>query len=87
VAEKIRRLFEELFVQKLGAVKMCDPLKEDTQIGPLARHDLRDELHRQVEASIAGGARCLLRGPIPNNPGAYYPPTGVDRCALGDAGL
>jgi succinate-semialdehyde dehydrogenase/glutarate-semialdehyde dehydrogenase len=54
---------------------MGDPLKEDTQIGPLARHDLRDELHRQVEASIAGGARCLLGGAVPNNPGAYYPPT------------
>jgi succinate-semialdehyde dehydrogenase/glutarate-semialdehyde dehydrogenase len=75
VAEKVRRPFEELFVQKMGAVKMGDPLKEDTQIGPLARHDLRDELHRQVEASIAGGARCLLGGAIPNNPGAYYPPT------------
>jgi succinate-semialdehyde dehydrogenase/glutarate-semialdehyde dehydrogenase len=75
VAEKARRPFEELFVQKMGAVKMGDPLKEDTQIGPLARHDLRDELHRQVEASIAGGARCLLGGAIPNNPGAYYPPT------------
>jgi succinate-semialdehyde dehydrogenase/glutarate-semialdehyde dehydrogenase len=75
VAEKVRRPFEELFVQKMGAVKMGDPLKDDTQIGPLARHDLRDELHRQVEASIAGGARCLLGGAIPNNPGAYYPPT------------
>lgn len=75
VAEKVRRPFEELFVQTMGAIKMGDPLKEDTQIGPLARHDLRDELHRQVEASIAGGARCLLGGAIPNNPGAYYPPT------------
>jgi succinate-semialdehyde dehydrogenase / glutarate-semialdehyde dehydrogenase len=75
VPEKIRRPFEDLFVQKMGAVKMGDPLNEDTQIGPLARHDLRDELHRQVEASIAGGARCLLGGAVPNNPGAYYPPT------------
>src|SRR6266481_6279714 len=75
VAEKVRRPFEELFVQKMGAVKTGDPLKEDTQIGPLARHDLRDELHRQVEASIAAGARCLLGGAIPNDPGAYYPPT------------
>ena len=75
VAEKVRRPFEELFVRKMGAIKTGDPLKEDTQIGPLARHDLRDELHRQVEASIAAGARCLLGGAIPNDPGAYYPPT------------
>jgi succinate-semialdehyde dehydrogenase / glutarate-semialdehyde dehydrogenase len=40
----------------------------DTQIGPLARHDLRDELHREVEASIAGGARCLLGGSDPRLP-------------------
>jgi succinate-semialdehyde dehydrogenase/glutarate-semialdehyde dehydrogenase len=44
-------------------------------VGPLARHDLRDELHRQVEASIAKGARCLLGGKIPEHRGAYYPPT------------
>jgi succinate-semialdehyde dehydrogenase/glutarate-semialdehyde dehydrogenase len=75
VAEKVRRPFEELFVQKMSAFKTGDPLKEDTQIGPLARHDLRDELHRQVEATIAAGARCLLGGTIPNDPGAYYPPT------------
>ena len=40
-----------------------------------ARRDLRDELHRQVEASIAKGARCLLGGKIPEHHGAYYPPT------------
>ncbi|HYT31906.1 MAG TPA: aldehyde dehydrogenase family protein, partial [Thermoanaerobaculia bacterium] len=69
------RPFEELFVQKMSAAKMGDPLREDTQIGPQARHDLRDALHRQVEASIAKGARCLLGGAIPNDRGAYYPPT------------
>jgi acyl-CoA reductase-like NAD-dependent aldehyde dehydrogenase len=44
-------------------------------MGPLARHDLRDTVRRQVEGSIAKGARCLLGGSIPNNPGAYYHPT------------
>ncbi len=72
---KIRRPFEELFVEKMRAPKMGDPLREDTQIGPQARHDLRDALHRQVEASIAKGARCLLGGRIPDDRGAYYPPT------------
>jgi succinate-semialdehyde dehydrogenase/glutarate-semialdehyde dehydrogenase len=73
--EKIRRPFEELFVEKMSAVKMGDPLREDTQVGPQARHDLRDALHRQVEASVAKGARCLLGGAIPDDRGAYYPPT------------
>jgi succinate-semialdehyde dehydrogenase / glutarate-semialdehyde dehydrogenase len=54
---------------------MGDPLDEQTEIGPQARHDLRDALHRQVEDSIAKGARCLLGGRVPNEPGAYYPPT------------
>ena len=54
---------------------MGDPLDEASEIGPQARHDLRDELHRQVEDSIAKGAKCLLGGTIPNNEGAFYPPT------------
>jgi succinate-semialdehyde dehydrogenase/glutarate-semialdehyde dehydrogenase len=73
--EKVRRQFEELFVNRMSAAKMGDPLNDDPEIGPLARHDLRDTVHRQVEDSIAKGARCLLGGTIPNNPGAYYPPT------------
>jgi len=59
----------------MSAVRMGNPLDETVEIGPQARHDLRDELHRQVVASIAKGARCLLGGAIPNNKGAFYPPT------------
>ena len=62
-------------MSQMSAVKMGDPLSGDTEMGPLARHDLRDTVHRQVEGSIAKGARCLLGGTIPNNDGAYYPPT------------
>ena len=50
-------------------------MREDTIVGPLARHDLRDELHRQVQESIAQGATCLLGGEIPDGQGAFYPPT------------
>ena len=73
--EKIRPRFEELFVEKMRAAKMGDPLREDTEVGPQARHELRDDLHRQVEKSVARGARCLLGGKVPDDPGAYYPPT------------
>jgi succinate-semialdehyde dehydrogenase/glutarate-semialdehyde dehydrogenase len=75
VVETLRRQFEELFVSEMSAAKMGGPLSDDTEMGPLARHDLRDTVHRQVEGSIAKGARCLLGGTIPNNHGAYYPPT------------
>jgi len=75
VVEKIRSAFEELFVAKMSAAKMGDPLEENTQVGPQARQELRGALHRQVEGSLAKGARCLLGGKIPEGPGAYYPPT------------
>jgi succinate-semialdehyde dehydrogenase/glutarate-semialdehyde dehydrogenase len=83
VVEKVRQRFEELFVGRMSAVKMGDPLREDTEIGPLARYDLRETLHRQVQGSIAKGARCLLGGMIPNDPGAYYPPTVLTDVAKG----
>ena len=70
VPAKIRGDFEKRFVARMG-----DPLDENTQVGPQARHDLRDALHRQVTVSMEKGARCLLGGAIPAGPGAYYPPT------------
>ena len=75
VIDKILKEFEALFVKRMSAAKMGDPLAEDTEVGPQASHELRDSLHRQVEASIAKGARCILGGTIPNHPGAFYPPT------------
>src|SRR6266571_3983188 len=75
VVEKVRQSFESRFVDRMRAAKMGDPMQEDTQIGPQARHDLRDALHAQVEASIAKGAKCLLGGKVPEGRGAYYPPT------------
>jgi len=59
----------------MRAVKVGDPMDEHTQVGPLARHDLRDDLHQQVQESRAKGATCLLGGEIPAGKGAYYPPT------------
>jgi succinate-semialdehyde dehydrogenase/glutarate-semialdehyde dehydrogenase len=67
--------FERRVVDAMAAYRMGDPLDDDTDLGPLARADLRDELHRQVEECVAGGARCLLGGEIPPGDGAFYPPT------------
>ena len=75
VVDKVRKDFERLFVAEMAAVKMGDPMAEDTRLGPQARHDLRDDLHAQVEKSIAKGARLLMGGQIPAGPGAFYPPT------------
>jgi len=55
--------------------KMGDPLHPATNLGPLARKDLRETVHQQVKESLAKGARLLLGGVIPNGRGYYYPPT------------
>ncbi len=73
VVEPLRERFEELFVEEMRSRKLGDPMEEDTVIGPQALHDLRDDLHRQVQTSIKQGARCLMGGRIPEGEGAYYP--------------
>jgi succinate-semialdehyde dehydrogenase/glutarate-semialdehyde dehydrogenase len=75
VVEKQREQFERRFVEKMRQVKLGDPMTEDTEMGPLARPDLRDDLHQQVQKSIEQGAKCLLGGVIPEGKGAFYPPT------------
>ncbi|HEY0947203.1 MAG TPA: NAD-dependent succinate-semialdehyde dehydrogenase [Opitutaceae bacterium] len=75
VVEPVRAEFERLLVDAMRAAKMGDPLDETTTLGPLARRDLRDDLHAQVEGSLRKGARCLLGGTMPEGKGAFYPPT------------
>jgi succinate-semialdehyde dehydrogenase / glutarate-semialdehyde dehydrogenase len=75
VVESVREEFEQRFIEHLRAARVGNPLSEETTLGPLARRDLRDELHAQVRRSIDAGARLLLGGEIPAGVGAYYPPT------------
>jgi succinate-semialdehyde dehydrogenase/glutarate-semialdehyde dehydrogenase len=75
VVEPVRARFEEAFVERMRARRMGDPLEEGVQVGPQARHDLRDGVHAQVTASVSRGARVLLGGAPPAGPGAFYPPT------------
>jgi succinate-semialdehyde dehydrogenase / glutarate-semialdehyde dehydrogenase len=81
--DSVRAEFERLLVEKMQAARVGDPMNEHTRIGPMARHDLRDQLHRQVRDSIANGARCLCGGQIPNSPGAFCPPTVLTDVAIG----
>jgi succinate-semialdehyde dehydrogenase/glutarate-semialdehyde dehydrogenase len=55
--------------------KMGDPMEEGVTVGPMARADLRDEIHRQVERSVKKGAKLVMGGRIPERAGAFYPPT------------
>ncbi len=71
--------FMFLFVEKTTELKMGDPLSEFTQLGPLARLDLREELHQQVTDSIAQGAQAILGCKLTAGEGAFYPPSILDR--------
>jgi len=67
--------FEERFTAQMQMQRMGPPLHEGVNLGPMARFDLRDQLHRQVTRSIKQGAKLLLGGAIPLGLGAFYPPT------------
>jgi succinate-semialdehyde dehydrogenase/glutarate-semialdehyde dehydrogenase len=75
VIESVRASFEEKTLEQMRAFMPGDPLHPATTLGPLASARGRDELQRQVDASVAAGARLRLGGePVPG-PGNYYPPT------------
>jgi len=67
--------FERRVVEAMAAKRMGDPMDDATELGPMARRDLRDELHDQVARSARLGARLVLGGEVPAGEGAYYPPT------------
>ena len=75
VVDSVREEFEKLFQNKMENQVMGDPANPKTTIGPMARTDLRDELHEQVAKSINKGAKCLLGGYLPQMEGAFYPAT------------
>ena len=75
VVDSVHDQFVETFAQHVAALKVGDPLDKETQVGPMARMDLRDELHDQVERSARSGATVLFGGTMPVERGSYYPPT------------
>ncbi|WP_316804859.1 NAD-dependent succinate-semialdehyde dehydrogenase [Pedobacter nototheniae] len=77
VVKEVEETFTGLFKAHMASKKMGDPLQEGTDLGPMSRVELRDELHEQVLACIKQGAECILGGEIPDMEGehAFYPPT------------
>lgn len=65
----------DLFRQEMEDATLGNPMDEDTRLGPLARIDLRDEVHQQVLDSIAAGAQAITGATVPDLDGAYYPAT------------
>lgn len=83
VAESIADSFVERFRAAVEKLQPGDPLEEGTSLPPMARTDLRDELHRQVEESVAAGATVVTGGQPLERDGAYYAATILDHVKPG----
>jgi len=75
VLRQVREAFEKAMTAKMSAFQMGDPRDPTTKLGPMSSVGARDEVHEQVERSVAAGARLLCGGTVPDKPGAWYPPT------------
>ena len=75
IAEPLLDAFTKAFVEQSRALPMGDPMQEGVKLGPLARADLRRNVHRQVQDAVKAGARVLTGGKIPAGLGNFYPPT------------
>ena len=83
VAAAVRGRFESLLVERMRARRVGSPMDPSTDVGPLARRDLVATLDRQVQASVAMGARVLLGGRAAAGPGNFYEPTVLTAVAPG----
>jgi succinate-semialdehyde dehydrogenase/glutarate-semialdehyde dehydrogenase len=67
--------FTRAFAEKLAALKVGDPMEEDTKVGPLATESGREDVERYVQDAVDKGATVVVGGRRPDGPGWYYPPT------------
>lgn len=86
VEDSVADAFVNAFVDRVRALRVGDPELDDTEVGPMARSDLRDHLHSQVTQTLERpGARLRVGGePLPG-PGYFYAPTVIDGVRPGDA--
>lgn len=78
VEQEVADRFTKLFAEGISKLKIGDPLDPETQIGPMARSNLRTELHDQVQRSVAGGAEAVIGGAPVDGAGCFYAPTLLD---------
>lgn len=83
VQDSIADRFVERFKVAAEALQGGDPLNSSTTLAPMARADLREELHEQVAGSIEGGAVVVTGCEVPEGTGAWYPPSIIDRVLPG----
>ena len=83
VTEKNYDAFVDGYAKAFDAITIGDPTADDTQLGPLVSKSQRDQVHRQVEESVAKGARVVAGGQIPDRTGWFYPATALVDVAPG----
>ena len=75
--------FRERIVKKFADAKSGDPMDDGSDLGPLARKDLQEKLHEQVEDSVAKGATIAVGGQLPEGKGSFYPATILENVEKG----
>lgn len=78
VEKTIYEKFKKLFVENFAKVKIGDPKKHETDLGPIAREDLMQQIETQVKASVDAGAKILIGGKRFGNKGYFYEATILD---------
>lgn len=87
VAESVADTFEQKLVEKFKALKVGDPMAEDTDVGPLATPSILEDIDRQVQKTVTMGAKVLLGGqPLRDRPGNFYQPTILSEIPPGSPG-
>lgn len=81
--EAIYDEFKKAFVEGMRNLKTGNPSEDATDLGPMAREDLREKLHNQVEESASNGAKILCGGNLPVGKGFYYPATVLENVKSG----
>jgi len=75
VHEDIGDRFTAMFVEKMSALVVGDPMDEGTDVGPLATESGRRDVESYVDDAVGKGATALVGGERPDGPGWFYPPT------------
>jgi succinate-semialdehyde dehydrogenase/glutarate-semialdehyde dehydrogenase len=83
VVESVYDKFKENFVKAMKDIKHGDPTSDGVDMGPMARKDLREDLHEQVIKSVDKGAKILCGGEMPDGTGFYYPSTVLENVKPG----
>lgn len=75
VDKSVLKAFTGRFVEAISNLRLGDPMDDSTDIGPIAREDLCNEIHDQVIRAVRDGAEVLCGGSVVDGPGFFYPPT------------